>query len=81
MASQHQHHGKCRAASSKSNWFPTLWQALDSENLDESWPIHKSLSYGETYSYTFDDGTRFGHFVSVYRNESGLYERPVHYKR
>jgi hypothetical protein len=65
----------------KPNWFKTLNAALESENLLDTWPIRSSIAYGETFSYTYEDGTRYGHFVSVYRNENGLYERPVHYKR
>ncbi len=65
----------------KKNWFPTLNEALESERLVESWPITLSVAYGETKTYTFDDGTKHGHFVSVYRDETGRYERPVHYRR
>lgn len=61
-------------------WFPTLSEALESENILHMWP-GKPISYGETASLTYDDGTRYGHFVSVYRDESGRYERPVHYAR
>ena len=39
------------------------------------------ISYNETKGITFDDGTKYGHYVSVYRDERGLYERPIHYKR
>ena len=68
--------------SNKKNWFGTLNEALDSEGLLDTWPISKSgLSYGEYFSYTYDDGSKYGHYVSVYRSEDGLYERPVHYKR
>lgn len=66
---------------SKQNWFNTLNEALQAENLVEMWPLGKSLAYGETFSFTFDDGSRHGHFVSVYRDETGRYERPVHYQR
>jgi hypothetical protein len=31
--------------------------------------------------WTWDDGSKHGHLVSVYRDERGMYERPVHYKR
>jgi hypothetical protein len=30
---------------------------------------------------TYDDGSRFGYYISIYRDERGLYERPIHYKR
>lgn len=63
-----------------TNWFNTLTEALESENIDHMWP-NTPLAYGETLSTTFQDGTRYGHYVSVYRNEKGLYERPIHYAR
>lgn len=65
----------------KTNWFPTLNSALEAEGLLDSWPMGKSMAYGETFSYTVQNGTRYGHFVSIYRNEQGLYERPIHYNR
>ena len=62
------------------NWFETLNDALDSEGLVESWePTWAPIGYGETKQYRFDDGTKYGHLVSIYRDERGLYERPVHY--
>ena len=66
----------------QKNWFSTLNEALISEGLLESWDYTQTgMQYGETRSYTFDDGSRYGHYVSVYRDERGMYERPVHYKR
>ena len=65
----------------KQNYFETLNAALDSEGLIESWPLSKSLQYGETFSYTFDDGSRYGRYVSIYRDTNGRYERPVSYRR
>ena len=66
----------------KQNFFPTLNSALESEGLLESWALNfPPLSYDSTYSYTFDDGSKHGHYVSVYRDSGGRYERPVHYKR
>lgn len=65
----------------KQNYFETLNAALDSEGLIESWPLGKSLQYGETFSYTFDDGSRYGRYVSIYRDTNGRYERPVSYRR
>jgi hypothetical protein len=70
-----------RCAASKQNWFDTLNAALEAEGLVEAWPVTKSMSYGEHFSFTYDDGSRNGHFVSVYRDEPGRYERPVHYRR
>ncbi len=66
----------------KQNHFPTLNAALESEGLEETWDIsYGGLKYGETFSYTYDDGTRYGLFVSIYRFEDGLYERPISYSR
>lgn len=66
---------------SRHNYFPVLNEALAAEGLVGVWPLGKSLAYGETFSFTFDDGSKNGHFVSVYRDEKGRYERPVHYAR
>jgi hypothetical protein len=63
------------------NYFPSLNEALASEGLVDWWPLGKSLAHGETYSFTFEDGSPHGHFVSIYRDEQGRYERPVHYRR
>jgi hypothetical protein len=41
----------------------------------------RPIPYNHTLSLTYDDGTKYGHYVSVYRDEKGLYERPVHYAR
>ena len=66
----------------KQNWFNTLNQALESENLLDSWALHfNPIAYNETYTYTFDDGSKYGRYVSIYRDQRGMYERPVHYKR
>lgn len=64
----------------KQNRFKTLSDALESENILHMWD-NRPIQYGQTSSLTYDDGTRYGHFVSVYRDETGLYERPVHYAR
>lgn len=64
----------------KQNWFPTLNAALESENLVEAWDLSFApIQYGQTFSWRWDDGTKYGHQISVYRNEKGMYERPVHY--
>ena len=66
----------------KQNWFSTLNEALEAEGLIESWDcMAPGIAYGETRSYTWQDGTRYGHLVSIYRDNEGRYERPVHYKR
>lgn len=65
----------------KQNWFNTLNESLESENLLESWDIsYPPISYDENRRYVWEDGTKYGHQVSIYRNERGLYERPIHYK-
>jgi hypothetical protein len=64
----------------KQNRFRTLSDALESENILHMWD-NRPIAYGQTVSLTYDDGTKYGHFVSVYRDETGLYERPVHYSR
>ena len=65
-----------------TNFFPTLNSALESEKLLEAWDMsYAPIGYGETRSWTWEDGSRHGHFISIYRDERGMYERPVHYKR
>lgn len=64
------------------NLFNTLSEALASENLSDTWQEHFSpIVYGETRSYTHDDGSKYGRFISITRFENGMYERPVHYLR
>ena len=64
------------------NWFKTLNEALEAEGLLDAWDFSKlPITYGETRAWTFDDGTKHGHYISIYRSEGGLYERPVHYAR
>jgi len=59
----------------KRNWFETLNEALESENLLDSWDVtFAGISYGETKSYYWND-----RFISIYRENDGRYERPVHY--
>ncbi len=66
----------------KQNWFETLNAALESEGLLDSWELHfQPIGRDQTFSYTWQDGSRYGHWVSIYRAENGRYERPVHYKR
>lgn len=62
------------------NKFNTLSEALDSENLGHAWD-QRPIAYDQTLSLTYNDGTKYGHYVSVYRDEKGLYERPIHYSR
>jgi hypothetical protein len=66
----------------KQNWFDTLNQSLESENLLDSWDISFSpISYGETFRWTWDDGSKYGRLISITREIDGKYERPVHYSR
>lgn len=66
----------------KQNYFPTLNAALESEGLLDAWNFTDApIAYGETRTWTWDNGTRYGHQCSVYRDERGMYERPVHYNR
>lgn len=63
-------------------YFNTLNEALESQNLLGTWDISfPPIQYGETFSYTYDDGTKYGHYISIYRSEQGKYETPVHYQR
>lgn len=66
----------------RKNWFNTLNEALESEALLHTWDINNPpIHYGETYQYTYDDGSEYGLLVSIYRDDRGMYERPLHYKR
>jgi hypothetical protein len=60
---------------SKQNWFETLNQSLESENLINYWPLGLNISYGKTVRFVAD-----GRLISVTRENDGRYERPVHYK-
>ena len=60
---------------SKKNWFETLNQSLESENLIEHWPLGLNISYGETVRTVVS-----GRLISITRETDGRYERPVHYK-
>lgn len=62
--------------------YQTLNDALQSAGLIDSWDISfLAIAYGETRRWTWDDGSRYGRLVSVYRDQNGLYESPVHYTR
>jgi hypothetical protein len=64
----------------QKNWFGTLNEALQSEGLLESWDcMSPGILYGETRSYHYDNGAKYGHYVIIYRDYQGLYERPIHY--
>jgi hypothetical protein len=70
----------------KQNWFNTLNESLESEGLVELWPMSSNIQYGQTVRHIVETGKLKGKrqtpelmFISVYRDERGLYERPVHY--
>ena len=58
----------------RPNYFPTLSAAHDAEGLAHAWPITCSLAYGQTVGLAHG-----GRWISVYRDDTGRYERPVHY--
>ena len=64
---------------SKQNWFPTLNSALEAEGLTEFWPVGENISYDETARVNYEDETGHPRVMVIYRNENGMYERPVHY--
>lgn len=64
------------------NWFNTLAESLRSENLEDAWQIHfPPINRNQTYSWTHQDNSKYGRFISVYRDERGMYERPITYLR
>jgi len=62
------------------NWFSTMNESLESENLGELWPAGEALEYNETKRITVEDGSEYGHLISISRNNEGMYERPTHYQ-
>lgn len=58
----------------KKNWFPTLNEALEAEGLVSCWPLGKTLNYDDTFAFAAG-----GRYISVYRDDRGMYERPIHY--
>lgn len=63
-------------------FYNTLNDALESVNLVHTWDMsYPPIGYNETFGYTFDNGTKYGYYVSIYRNECGKYETPIHYSR
>ena len=57
-----------------TNYFETLNDALASEGLLDLWPINVSVAYGDTVGLAIS-----GKWISIYRCNSGRYERPIHY--
>jgi hypothetical protein len=62
----------------KRNWFNSLNEALESENLVDFWQCGLNIGYGQTVRHhaETDQGIRL---ISVTREMNGLYERPVSY--
>ena len=60
--------------------YKTLSDSLESENIAHMWD-GRPIAYDQTIELTYDDGTRYGHYVSVYRDERGMNEQPIHYPR
>lgn len=58
----------------QQNWFKTLSESLASEGITD-WPFDRSINYNETVREFIN-----GECVTIYRNELGQYERPIHYK-
>lgn len=65
--------------SQKQNWFDTLNDALNSEDLTEFWPLGSNVQYGQTVSHIIGEGKE-QRFISVFRENDGRYERPIQYK-
>ena len=63
----------------KQNWFDTLNQALESEDLVHLWPLGSNIGYGENVRHHVIEASGKERFISVYRETDGRYERPVHY--
>lgn len=63
----------------KRNWFETLNAALESEGLVELWELGRNISYGENVRIVVDDGSKHGKTICIYRDDRGMYERPIHY--
>jgi hypothetical protein len=59
------------------NFFDTLNDALNAEGLIESWECTQiPIAYGETRSYTWQDGSKYGHYVTIYRDNKGRMKGP-----
>lgn len=59
----------------KRNWFETLNEALASEGLIHTWdPLWRGIEYGENRIYIYKHRC-----ISIFRENDGRYERPVHY--
>lgn len=61
-------------STAKTNWFNTLNEALEAEGLTDLWPLGLNIGYNQEVNFV-----KSGTYVSVYRDEHGRYERPIHY--
>lgn len=59
----------------KRNWFGTLNESLESEGLVDLWPLGTNIAYDENVRIHTD----CGRLISIFRDNDGRYERPVHY--
>lgn len=60
----------------KQNWFQTLNEALMAEGLLDAWDItFGGISYGQNFRWQHD-----GEHISIFRENDGRYERPIHYR-
>lgn len=66
----------------KQNWFETLVEALDAEGLLDSWDgmTMSPIQYGETRHWYWEKECGEVRACSIYRSDSGRYERPLHYR-
>ena len=62
----------------RKNWFDTLNESLESEQLVDLWPLGSNIGYGETVQHIVEDGKNL-RLISVYRNDNGMYERAISY--
>ncbi len=61
------------------NWFNTLNEALESEDLLETWKLNfDPVMYGQYFHYKAEINGRY-RFITIFREMDGRYERPVHY--
>lgn len=59
----------------KRNWFNTLNDSLEAEGLVAEWKLGVNIQYGQTIQII----TESFKLISVYRDQDGRYERPIHY--
>jgi len=63
---------------SKPNWFHTLNEALEAEDLVAHWDAFRSIDYGEMVRFHFTRDYK-EYTAVIYRETNGMYERPVVY--